>query len=54
MHFILDINAQEVGLPPAEKDPQTKFCIVLRGRQGQVLTNSLRAFAAPWVALGHT
>ena len=25
MHFILDINAQEVGLPPAEKDPQTKF-----------------------------
>ena len=54
MHFILDINAQEVGLPSAEKDPQTKFCIVLRGRQGQVLTNSLKGFAAPWVALEHT
>lgn len=54
MHFILDINAQEVGLPSAEKDPQTKFCIVLRGRQDQVLTNFLRGFAAPWVALEHT
>lgn len=54
MHFILDINAQEVGLPSAEKDAQTKFCIVLRGRQGQVLINFLRGFASPWVALEHT
>ena len=52
MHFILDINAQEKGI--CGEDPQTKFCTVLRGRQGQVLTNSLKGFAAPWVALEHT